>query len=221
MKILCACEESQRVCNEFRARGHEAFSCDLLPCSGEHPEFHIIGDVLPLINGGCIFRTMDGVLHTINGEWDMIIAFPPCTFLSIASACRMYPTAGKISEERLKRAYEARDFFMAFLNAKCKKIAIENPQPLKVIELPPPQQIIQPWQFALSDEEYYTKKTCLWLKGLFPLVPVTTVKPLSVKPYVNAGSKGRTLKGVANNSIQRAKTFKGIAFAMAEQWGAV
>lgn len=206
MKVLIACEESQAVCKAFRERGHEAFSCDLVPCSGGHPEWHIQGDVLPLL----------------NDKWDLIIAHPPCTYMSKAGARWMYPTAGNISQERLAKAMKAKEFFLAILNADCDRIAIENPRPLKVVELPKPTQVIQPYQFGHP----YSKATCLWLKGLSPLEPTEVLT--EYKPYCpsNTGgvSRGQSYnKGgairAADDCVNRSKTFDGIAKAMAEQWG--
>ena len=108
MKVLVACEESQRVCTEFRKLGHEAYSCDIEPCSGGHPEWHIMQDVLPLLNGNCRFQTMDGVEHRVEGKWDMIIAHPPCTYMSKAGARFMYPVARKIDPDRLEKAMRAK-----------------------------------------------------------------------------------------------------------------
>ena len=121
MKVLIACEESQTVCLAFRNKGHEAYSCDIEECSGGHPEWHIKQDVLPLINGSCEFNTCDGIKHKIKGQWDLLIAHPPCTYMSKAGARWMYPTAGIINIERLDLALKARDFFMKFINANCKK----------------------------------------------------------------------------------------------------
>ena len=221
MKILIACEESQAVCTAFRKLGHEAFSCDLQECSGGHPEWHIMGDVLPLINGKCEFDTVDGTHHAIDGKWDMLIAHPPCTYMSNAGACRMYPQKGLISAERLKRAMEAKDFFMQFYNADCPRICIENPMPMKIVGLPQETQRIQPYQFG----EPWSKKTYLWLKGLPELKPTDIVT--YYKPFIPSGT-GRKLGGdsygareCAHESKARSKTFPGIAQAMAEQWGGV
>ena len=125
MNILIACEESQRVCIAFRDKGHNAFSCDILSCSGGHPEWHICGDVLPLLNGNCVFRTMDGVKHRIDGKWDLVIAHPPCTYLSNAGARFLYPK-GVLNEDRLKLGLAAKDFFMAFYNADCEKSVLRT-----------------------------------------------------------------------------------------------
>lgn len=119
--ILCACEESQMVCTEFRRLGAEAYSCDIIECSGAHPEWHIQGDVIPLLNGNCKFKTMDGALHSLDGEWEMIIAFPPCTHLAVSGA-RYFETKRNDGRQR-----DAIIFFGEILNAKCKKVAVENP----------------------------------------------------------------------------------------------
>ena len=220
MKVLVACEESQTVCKAFRKRGHEAYSCDIVECSGGHPEWHIMHDVIPLLNGNCEFETADGEKHKIDGKWDLIIAHPPCTYLTNAGACRMYPQKGKIDTNRFAKAMDAKKFFMAFLNAECEKICIENPMPLSVIELPKKTQVIQPYEFGHP----YTKKTYLWLKGLPNLVPTNIVEP--VGPYVCGNSeiwKKQAAKGVVygkeKSAKHRSKTFEGIARAMAEQWG--
>ena len=220
--MLIACEESQAVCKAYRERGHNAFSCDLKPCTGGHPEWHIIHDVLPLADGRCEFRTQDGTKHHINGKWDLIIAHPPCTYMSKAGARWMYPTAGNISQERLAKAMKAKEFFLKILNADCDRIAIENPRPLKVVDLPKPSQVIQPYQFGHP----YSKATCLWLKGLPPLEPTEVLT--EYKPYCPSNTGGVTRgqsynKGgairAADDCVNRSKTFDGIARAMAEQWG--
>lgn len=141
MNVLVACEESQAVCKAFRERGHRAFSCDIQECSGGHPEWHIQGDVLPLVNGSCQFKTMDGIKHSISGKWDLLIAHPPCTFISNAGARFLYPK-GILNEERLRKGIEATHFFMAFYYANCDRIAIENPVPSSVYMLPPYTQSI-------------------------------------------------------------------------------
>ena len=114
MKVLVACEESQRVCTAFRAKGHEAYSCDIEPCSGGHPEWHIQEDVIPIINGRCAFKTMDGIDHIIDSEWDLIIAHPPCTYLSNAGARWLY-AGKKINEERFRKGIKGKEFFYEFL----------------------------------------------------------------------------------------------------------
>lgn len=218
MKVLVACEESQAVCKAFRDKGHEAYSCDIIECSGGHPEWHIQADVLPLINGRCKFTTCDGQMHEIVAKWDMIIAHPPCTFMSKAGARWMYPKSNTISNERLKLAIEAKAFFMQFLNADCERIAVENPVPLKIVGLPIPTQKVQPYQYGHP----YSKCTCLWLKGLPKLEPTNIVD--EYKPYLpsNTGGFARGKggsRGVAHNAKEASKTFEGIAKAMADQWG--
>lgn len=217
MRVLIACEESQRVCIAFRKRGHEAYSCDIEPCSGGHPEWHIQQDVLPLINGNCEFKTVDGTFHKIDGEWDLLIAHPPCTYLTNAGAVRMR-VKGVIVQERLEQAIIAKEFFMKFLAANCNKIAVENPTPMKIVGLPPYTQAIQPYEFG----HHYSKRTCLWLKGLPALIPTKIISDHT--PYVNGGCKDangnyRRFQGRKRDSKIRAKTFEGIAEAMAEQWG--
>ena len=212
MKVLVACEESQRVCTEFRKLGHNAYSCDILDCSGGHPEWHIKGDVLPLLNGCCTFQTMDGQEHSVSDRWDLIIAHPPCTYLSNAGARFLYPK-GILNEERLKIGLIAKDFFMKIYNADCEKIAIENPIPSKVYELPKYTQTIQPYEFGHP----YQKKTCLWLKGLNPLQP-TDILPKEKRQSTKIAGNWFN-KGGKERQKNRAKTFPGIAKAMAEQWG--
>ena len=218
MNILVACEESQAVTIEGRRLGHNVFSCDLQECSGGHPEWHIMQDVLPLLNGNCSFKTMDGVEHRIDGRWDMIIGHPPCTFLSNAGARWLY--AGKqLNQERYVKGLEAKEFFMQFYNADCPRIAVENPIPSGVYEMPQYTQIIQPYEYGHP----WSKKTCLWLKGLKPLEPTDIIK--DHRPFCSSGSysgthdpryKGASRKGGSAKS--RSKTFSGIARAMMEQW---
>ena len=225
---MIACEESQAVCKAFRAKGHEAYSCDITECSGGHPEWHIQDDVLELLNGDCIFTTSDGVDRYINGEWDLIIAHPPCTYLTNGGAVRMfrketrdyepYGTFQMVNVARLKQGMLARDFFMKFYNANSKRIVIENPVPMSIYMLPKPTQVIQPFMFG----EPFSKKTCLWMKGLPPLKPTNVLS--EYQPFINGGG-GRmnrpNYKGkkFAVGSCIRSKTFPGIAAAMAEQWG--
>lgn len=221
MKVLVACEESQAVTTELRKLGHEAYSCDIQPCSGGHPEWHIMGDVSQVVNGRCLFGTQDDTIHEIKTRWDMIIAHPPCTYMSNAGACRMYPRKGQIDEERFAKAMKAKAFFMMFYNADCERICIENPVPLSVVGLPEKTQVIQPYEYGHP----FTKKTYLWLKGLPKLKPTNIVKP--VGPYVCGNSeiwKKQAAKGIVygkeKSAKHRSKTFSGWAKAMAEQWGA-
>lgn len=207
MRILVACEESQAVTIEFRKLEHEAYSCDIIPCSGGHPEWHIVQDVLPLLNGNCHFQTMGGTCHKITGKWDMIIAFPPCTHLCVSGA-RWF----KEGLKPIELQYQARDFFMRFVCADCKKIAIENPVGKMSTYYRKPDQIINPYQFGHPEQ----KKTCLWLKGL-PLLRETEnvytyMMTLPVKERTRIHWLG------SNHATERSKTFPGIARAMAEQW---
>lgn len=220
MTALVACEESQTVCKAFRERGHEAYSCDLQEPSGGHPEWHIQDDVTKIINGCCVFKTMDGKLHYQGRRWDLIIAHPPCTYMSAAGACRMYPRKGCIDQSRLEKALEAKSFFMKLMDADCPRICIENPRPLKCVGLPKESQRIQPYQFG----EPWSKLTYLWLRGL-PLLHTTEVVS-NYKPYVSCGTsrnKGNPEKSGfsrrGGSQKIRSKSFPGIAEAMAEQWG--
>ena len=218
MRVLVACEESQEVCKAFREKGHEAFSCDIQDCSGGHPEWHIKGDVLPLIDGDCTFQTCDAHTHTQTGPWDMIIAFPPCTYMTNSSAVRMR-VKGEIVTERYEKAMEAKEFFMRFYNAKCGKVVIENPLPLKIVGLPPYSQTIQPWEHGHP----YSKRTCLWLRGVPPIMATDILS--WYEPYVNGGCKDahgnyRRFQGRKERDPKtRSKTFPGIARAFAEAWG--
>lgn len=160
MKVLVACEESQEVCKAFRALGHEAYSCDIQEPSGGHPEWHIMQDVIPLLNGRCRFTTVDGTEHHIAGKWDLIIAHPPCTYFSTAGANWLF-RGGKLNEERYARGLEMKDLFMAVFNADCDRIAIENPVVMKIWELPKHTQEIQPYQFGHP----FTKKNKALDKG--------------------------------------------------------
>lgn len=220
MKILVACEESQAVCKAFREKGHEAYSCDIIDCSGGHPEWHIKQDVLPLINGNCEFKTADGIVHKIEDKWDLLIAHPPCTYLSNAGAVRLFPIKGLMSVERYKKGLEAKEFFLNFLNADCPHIAVENPIPTRIFDLPKYSQIIQPYEHGHP----YSKKTCLWLKGLPKLTPTDIITD-NIISWVSGGSKDshRNPRRQSGTKIRdaktRSKTFSGIAKAMAEQWG--
>lgn len=224
MRVLVACEESQRVCAAFRERGHEAYSCDIIEPSGEHPEWHILGDALKVlnpVNGSITFTDMQGERHKVP-KWDIIIAHPPCTYLSNAGACRLYPKKGVLNLERYQKGLQAKMFFMQFLNADCEHIAVENPIPSRVFEMPSYTQTIQPYEYGHP----YSKKTCLWLKNLPPLKPTNILA--EYKPYVSCGTshnKGNPDKAgysrAGGDKLIRSKTFEGIAVAMAEQWGSI
>lgn len=182
MRILIACEESQTVCLAFRNKGHEAYSCDIQECSGGHLEWHI----------------QDDVLNHLNDGWDMMIAHPPCTYLSVSGA-RWFKN--KQLEQK-----EAIQFFMTLINAPINKICVENPISIMSTKYKKPNQIIQPWQFGHGE----TKATCLWLKNLPLLQPTNLVSGREARIHKLPPSK--------NRSKIRSKTFQGIAKAMAEQW---
>ena len=221
MKILIACEESQRVCIAFREKGHEAYSCDIQECSGGHPEWHILGDVLPILNGNTKFITQDGTLHEISGKWDMIIAHPPCTYLTVTGN-RWFNIEkyGKKAIKRYEQRKEAIQFFSRIVNANCDKIAIENPIGIMSTVWEKPTQIIQPFMFG----EPFEKKTCLWLKNLPKLnstklvIPPERIKFKSGKTMPEWYAKLWALPKEEREK-ERSKTFIGIARAMAEQWG--
>ena len=205
MKVLVACEESQAVCKAFREKGHEAYSCDIVPCSGGHPEWHLQQDVLPLL----------------KEKWDMIIAFPPCTYLTVTGN-RWFniDRYGEKAIQRHKDRKDAIDFFMTFANADCEKIAIENPVGIMSSEWRKPNQIINPWQFG----DAFEKKTCLWLKGLPELKP-TNIVEIPPRKRFDSGKSMPSWYAEAwhlpkeERAKLRSKTFPGIAIAMAEQWG--
>lgn len=233
-KVLVACEESQAVTSELRKLGFDAYSCDIIDTSGGHPEWHIMQDVLVLINGNCTFKTTDGETHTVNGKWDMIIAFPPCTHLAVSGA-RHFEKKRADGRQR-----EGIEFFCQFLIADCDRIAIENPVNIVSGEyitkwfpglaekygLPiKATQRIQPYEFG-----HETKKTtCLWLKGLPKLTPTNIVEP-KIRTYKGGARFGVGIGEVYNENGKiisyndprtakaRSKTFPGIAKAMADQW---
>lgn len=197
-KVLVACEESQAVTKELRALNVEAYSCDIEPCSGGHPDWHIQGDVVPLL----------------AQEWDMIIAFPPCTHLAVSGAAWF--------EQKRKdgRQQQGIDFFMLFANANCPRIAIENPVGIMSSVWRKPDQIIQPYEYG----EPFSKKTCLWLKGLPPLVPTNIVEKGERITYASGRSMPKWYADAYKlppkaRAALRSKTFVGIAKAMASQWG--
>ena len=227
MQILIACEESQAVCKAFREKGHEAYSCDIIECSGAHREWHIMQDVLPLLNGNCCFETVDGKKHYINKKWDLIIAHPPCTFLTVTGN-RWFNVEryGEKAIQRLKDREKSAEFFMAIWNADCKRVVIENPIGYMSTYFRKPDQIIHPYFFAESadDENCERKATCLWLKGVPPLTYTVQFEPRIIS-YKNG--KGTDSPWHINTmglpkeerSRLRSQTFPGIAKAMAEQWG--
>ncbi len=233
MKVLVECEESQRVCTEFRKRGHEAYSCDIQKCSGGHPEWHILENALSVIGGGTV-RLQNGKRITIS-RWDLIIAHPPCTYLSNVAvrqhSLKLTPENRVIG--RTLNRIDAEQFFMRFVMAPCDKIAIENPVGVMNSVFRAPDQIIEPYMFAESvddEENYVTKRTCLWLRGLKPLKTNGLPRPDNAKLH------GRLATGKPKNwcenhcfgdkngesdAVARSKTFSGIAKAMAEQWGGI
>lgn len=246
MKVLVACEESQRVCMAFREKGHEAYSCDIIDCSGGHPEWHIKGDVLDILNPttnlipfntlngmisnsvkGIYFKTCDNIEHFVE-KWDMIIAHPPCTFLTVA-ANKLYNIEkyGEKAIKRLEDREKAKEFFMAFVSADCDKKVIENPIGIMSTCYRKPDQIIQPYQFGHP----YRKSTCLWLFGVEPLVPTNIVDfecihsngksgGYSGASWVVRDENGKILPyGDPRVAIARSKTYTGIAQAFADQWG--
>ena len=210
MRVLIACEESQSITKEFRKLGHEAFSCDLLDASGGHPEWHIKGDALR---------------EAYSGDYDMMIAHPPCTYLAVSGARWMYNKDGSLNTDRAKKQSDALDFVQKLMDAPINKIAIENPVSVISSAIRKPDQIIQPWQFG--DEAQ--KTTCLWLKNLPPLEHTKIVgkgefmewtdkngkKKRQAKWYLDALSKAKTN---AERRTLRSKTFYGIANAIAKQW---
>lgn len=228
MKVLVACEESQEVCKAFRERGHSAFSCDILDCSGGHPEWHVKDDVTQILSPkdhgnnylpAIWFTTMDGQFHEV-AKWDIIIAHPPCTYLTITGN-RWFNREryGDKAVQREKDREDAANFFMKFVEADCDKIAIENPVGYMGTRYRKADQVVHPYFFG----DPHRKATCLWLKGLPLLLPTNMVEP---KLYVYANGKKDGLWHVETmklpreeRSRARSKTFHGLAVAMAEQWG--
>lgn len=225
MNVLVACEESQRVCLAFRAKGHNAFSCDILPCSGGYPEYHIQGDCIPLLDGCCMFTTCDGIVHSIESNWDFVIAFPPCTYLSNAGKCNFTRknTTCEYRLKRLKKMVDAVEFVNRLWFCSADKIVIENPIGSLSTYFLKPTQIIHPYEFG----ESVNKATCLWLKNL-PLLQSTNI--VSKDKIVTWGN-GRKISKWYRETLKesngdfsilskiRSQTFYGIAKAMAEQWG--
>ena len=235
MKVLVACEESQRVCIAFREKGHLAYSCDIIDQSGGHPEWHIRQDVISLLNGNCEFITTDGKTHKVIGEWDMIIAFPPYTYLTNAGNRHFslkLNTEEDVNNRWVKRI-QAVNFFMEFVNAKCDKIVIENPVGYMSTAYRKPDQIIHPYYFAMNENDvdnYVQKRTCLRLKGVGKLKVINNLpKPGYMYTLKGDKCKGKKIgwcegiRGIKGGQEERAKarskTFPGIAKAMADQWG--
>lgn len=236
MKVLVACEESQAVCKAFRKRGHEAYSCDVLPCSGGHPEWHIQSNVLEILNPvplfgtqkkGIGFYTCDGKSHGFLGGWDMIIAFPPCTKLTnTGNRWFNIERYGEKAIQRHQDREDAAEFFMNFWNALCDIVVIENPIGYMSTYFRKPDQIIHPYYFAKqeNDENCERKATCLWFRGVEPLKYEIKYKPRIIH-YKNG--KGTDSPWHMNTislppeerATARSKTYVGVAEAMAEQWG--
>lgn len=203
MRVLIACEESQTVCKAFRAKGHDAYSCDIMPCSGGHPEWHIQSDVLQVLGYG----------------WDLIVAHPPCTYLTVTGNKWMKPEFADRFPFRKQQRKSAIAFFMALAGADCPKIAIENPVGIMSTAWRKPDQYIHPYHFG----DPHSKRTGLWLKGLPKLIPTDIVEPLM---YTYADGRKDPIWHVeslklppAERQKVRSKTFQGIADAMANQWG--
>lgn len=220
MIVLVACEESQEVCKAFRDKGHEAYSCDIVECSGGHPEWHINFDCIDVMWSSPFFWTVDGQMHCVK-KWDLIIAHPPCTYLSVAgNSWFNIDKYGDKAVERYKLREEAIDFFLKIAYHPCEKIAIENPIGCMSTRYRKPDQIIQPYQFGHPCR----KPTCLWLKNLPPLKPTNIVEPIVIKYKNGKGTDDTwhmdTLRLPAEERRKaRSKTFHGIALAMADQWG--
>jgi hypothetical protein len=211
MKVLIACEESQAVTKEFRLLGHEAFSCDILPCTGGHPEWHYQRDVFEVINQG----------------WDLMIAHPPCTFLAVSGARWLYNKDGSVNEERFYNQRQALNFVEMLMKSNINKIAIENPISVISSAIRKPDQIVQPYMFGDSA----SKSTCLWLKNLPKLTPTNIVDKGEFKEWIDKKTNKlkrqpmwyyqalQQAKSADERRSLRSKTFKGIAEAMANQWG--
>lgn len=216
MLCLIACEESQAITKQLRLLGHTAFSCDLQECSGGFPEWHILGDCLAFINGNCNFITQDGNSYCISDKWDLIIAHPPCTYLSFAG--NKYLNVGKYGDKakiRYQLREKAMEFFMQVWNCNCDHLAVENPVGYPNIKFRKPDQIINP--FLFGDPE--RKRTCLWVRGLPLLLPDYQIA--APEPIAYRGGKARYFTEMCSSSDrqkQRSKTFEGIARAMAYQY---
>ena len=200
IKVLIACEESQCETIEFRNAGCLAFSCDLQKCSGGHPEWHVQGDVLQLFDTPCTFKTMDGKSHTVK-QWDLVIAHPPCTYLTKAASTLLFP-GKQLNHERYSKGLEAREFFMRCLEVNAQFVCVENPVPNRIFKLPPPSCYVQPYFFG----DKWQKKTLYWLKNLPPLMP--TIFAPEYKSWVHCTRGGK----------KRSKSFASIAKQMVAQW---
>lgn len=201
--VLIACEESQVEVSAWRAAGFISYSCDIQICSGGHPEWHIVGDCRELFTPGVhVFRTQDYTKRRVP-RWDMIIAHPPCTYLSKAGAKFLFP-GGTVSEERLAKGMEAKRFFLECLGASAPFIAVENPVPMKIYELPLPSCYVEPWWYG----DNYSKKTLFWLKNLPPLMP-----------YFDSIGQYKSWVHCTRGGKKRSLSFPGVAQAMVEQWG--
>lgn len=240
MRVLVACEESQTVCKAFRERGHEAYSCDIQEPSGSHPEWHILGDALGILNPkyiedvvpedrctGIEFCTMDGRYHFVE-KWDLLIAHPPCTYLAV-SGNRWFNVEryGEAATKRMRDREEAKAFFMSFVNSDVERVAVENPVGVMSSVYRKPDQIIEPYQFG----HHARKKTCLWLKNLPALHPTDIVSPGEIEQGgYSVGASANYARDENGKIIPwndprtakiRSKTFSGIAAAMADQWGSL
>ena len=217
MSILVACEESQILTTELRKNGFEAFSCDILNCSGGHPEWHIKQDVIPLLNGFCSFYTCDGVLHNISDKWEAIIAFPPCTYLTNAGN-KYFNLPG-----RDKLRAEAVEFVKKIWNSNTDFLCIENPCGYLNKHWLSPAQTVHPYYFCNSiyDDSYKLKRTCFWLRGFSPLVR-TSFLPCPEPVYITKRSDGTIKKRYSteslNGSVNRSKLYPSFAKAMVHQW---
>ena len=232
MKVLVACEESQVVCKAFRERGHEAYSCDIIECSGGHPEWHIQCDVLNILNPllysgwgktakvGIEFKTADGKEHRIDGKWDLIIAHPPCTRLCNSGQRWLYWGDDQYKSKKIAEHQKAIAFFMRIALADCDKIVIENPNGIMSSAYRKPDCTYNPYDFEGETE---CKKTCLWLKGVPPLKPTRTI-PLPKEERTNGiwrahfGDKKLAWNDPETARL-RSQTPIGVANAMADQWG--
>ena len=216
--LLVACEESQRVTTAFRTKGIEAYSCDILPTSGDHPEWHIKGDVLSIINGGR-FMTMDGKFHFVD-KWYGIIAFPPCTYFTNAGGqCWSEKLFSReYIEDRKRKRFEMFGLVLKIWGANSERVAIENPVGWLSTHWQKPSQIIEPYYFGDNAK----KRTCLWLRGL-PLLKPTDLLAKPMPTYTQTGGvrdgTNRYFAECVQGSINRSKTFPGVAEAMADQWG--